>query len=112
MDDELRTMIEENRKLILENQTILQDNQNRITKIQLHIRRTMVGKSIYWIAVILITVGAIYFSRPYIDSAIETYQETRDSLNRSSDFVKTPGTYLKDFELVDRIKNFFNEKES
>lgn len=110
MDEDLRKMIKENRTLLLENREILENTQARVVTIQRHIRRSMIGKTIYWIIVIAITAGAVYFSRPYIDGAIETYQYTRDQINQTSEFVDSPATYFKDIDIAERIKKFFSDE--
>lgn len=107
MEEDLRKLIKENRTLLLENREILENTQTRVNKIQRHLRRSMVGKTIYWIIVITITAGAVYFSKPYIDGAIETYQDTRDRINQTSEMMNDPARYFKDVDIAERINNLF-----
>ncbi len=103
MDQNLQKLIEENNKLLKENLSLTQENSKKIKKIQSHIRRTMVGKALYWIIIISVTIGAFYFSKPYIDNAIQTYDTFRENVDRSSNIINNPGSVFKDVNLVEQF---------
>lgn len=96
-------MVEENNKLLKENLELTRQNQKKIGKIQAHIRRTMVGKIMYWILIIAVTVGAIYLSKPYINNAINTYDGFRENVGRSSEIINNPGTLFKDVNIIESL---------
>lgn len=103
MDQDLRKLIEENQSLLRKNLEISQNNNKKIKKIQSHIRRTMVAKYVYWIIVIGVTASALYFSKPYINDAVDTYNDFRDTVDQSSEIINDPGTLFKDVNVIQRI---------
>jgi len=103
MDQDLRKLIEENNRLLLENLELTRQNNKKIKKIQSHIRRTMVGKALYWILIISITIGAYYFSKPYIDNVRNTYDEFRENLDNSTEFINNPGSVFKDVSIIEKL---------
>lgn len=103
MDQDLRKLIEENQSLLRKNLDISRANQKKIKKIQGHIRRTMVAKYVYWIIVIGVTGGAIYFSKPYIDQAVNTYNDLKSTVDKSSEIINEPGSLFKDVNIIQRI---------
>ncbi len=102
MDQDLRKLIEENNKLLLENLELSRQNNKKIKKIQSHIRRTMVGKTLYWILIIGITFGAYHFSKPYIDNVRNTYNDFRENINQSSEFINNPGSVFKNLSIFEK----------
>ena len=103
MDNDLRKLIEDNNRLLKKNLELTRQNSKKIKKIQSHIRRTMIGKALYWIIVIGVTVGALYFSKPYIDNAINTYDNFKENVDRSSEIINNPGSVFQDVNLVETI---------
>lgn len=103
MDQDLRKIIEENQELLRKNLEISRSNQKKIKKIQAHIRRTMVAKYVYWIIVIGVTVSALYFSKPYINQAVDTYNDFKSTVDRSSEIINEPGSLFKDIDLIQRV---------
>jgi len=103
MDNDLRKLIEDNNKLLSENLALTRQNAKKIKRIQSHIRRTMIVKSLYWIIIIIVTFGAWYFSKPYINNAVKTYGEIKQNLDKTTDFVNNPGSLFKDANLVEQI---------
>ena len=106
MDQDLKKMIEENKKLLLKNLEVARDNQTKIKRIQSHIRRTMVIKTIYWVVIIIVTLSAFYLSRPYIKDAIEQYDSVREDLGKTSNIINNPGSIF-DVNLVNSIERLF-----
>jgi hypothetical protein len=103
MDLDLRKLIEENNKLLIKNLELTRQNHSKIKKIQSHIRRTMIGKILYWLVIIGVTVGALYLSKPYIDNAIDTYDSFRENVDRSSEIINNPGSLFKDVGIIEKL---------
>jgi len=103
MDQDLYKLVKENHKLLLENLDIARENQKKIKKIQSHIRRTMVVKSIYWLIIIAVTISAFYYSKPYIEDAIEKYDTVKENINRSNSIISDPGALFNDINIVERL---------
>jgi hypothetical protein len=107
MDQDLYKMIEENNALIQKNIELTQQNQKKINKIHSHIRRTMIGKIIYWIIIIGVTVGAVYLSKPYINNAIEQYDSIKKNVEQTSNVINNPSSLFDDLNVVNKVNNFF-----
>ena len=103
MDQDLLKKIEENQKLIRENLDIARQNQKKIKKIQSHIRRSMWSKIVYWVIIISVTVGALYYSKPYIKEAVGTYNGIKENLDNTSQIINNPGNLFKDVDLIQSI---------
>ena len=103
MDSDLKKMLEENHALLIENVKISRENQKKIKKIQLHIRRTMVVKTLYWIIIVGVTIGAFYLSKPYINNAVNTYKGLEKNIKQSSQIINDPGTLFKDVNIIERF---------
>jgi len=103
MDQDLRKLIEENNQLIKENLELTRENQKKIKKIRLFIRRTMVGKILYWILIIVITASAFYLSKPYINNAVKSYNELKDKVDRSTEIISDPGVLFKDINIIEKL---------
>lgn len=104
-------MVEDLEKLILENQNLLKENlelskknAKKIKLIHAYMRRTFVAKVIYWIVIVLVTAGALYFVRPYVESAVDTYKGFSEKLNKTSNIIDNPGSLFKD---VGILNSFF-----
>ena len=103
MDQDLKHLIEENRKLILENLEVARDNQEKIKRIQGHIRRTWVIKTIYWFIIVGVTIGAYYVSKPYINDAVDNYNNFRDDVAGAQSAIQDPGSWFRDVDLIERF---------
>ena len=103
MDQDLKSLIKENRKLILENLEVARDNQEKIKKIQAHIRRTLVIKTIYWFIIVGVTIGAYYVSKPYINSAVDSYQSLREDVAGAQSAIHDPGSWFRDVNIIERF---------
>ncbi|MCA9352037.1 hypothetical protein KC866_01450 [Patescibacteria group bacterium] len=103
MDQDFQKILEENNALLKEQGELIRENQEKITKIQLYIRRTMIGKWLYWIFIIAITVSAFYVSKPYIKSAVNTYNDVKDNVDASRSIISDPGSLFKDVNLIERL---------
>jgi hypothetical protein len=103
MDHDLRKILEENQSLLRKNLEISQNNEKKIKKIQSHIRRMMFAKYIYWIIIIAVTGSALYLSQPYINDAVDTYNNVKDTVNQSTEIINDPGTLFRDINIIQRI---------
>lgn len=81
MDHEFKKMMAENQRLLLENLELSRQNSKIIKKIQGHLHQTMIFKTLYWIIIIGMAIGAFYFIRPYVDTIVTTYNQTREYIN-------------------------------
>jgi len=103
MDQDLQKLMQENNRLIKENLELTRQNSKKIKKIQSYIRRTLVGKALYWVVIVGITIGAVYLSKPYINNAIDTYDNFKENVDRSSEIINNPGSVFKGVNLVESI---------
>lgn len=103
MDQDFQKLMQDNNRLIKENLELTRQNSQKIKRIQAYIRRTLVVKTLYWIIVIIVTIGAVYLSKPYINNAIDTYGDFKENLNRSTEIINNPGSVFKDVNLVESI---------
>lgn len=103
MDQDLRKLIEENNAMIQENLELARENKQNIQKIHLHIRRTMIGKWLYWIFVVAITASAFYLSKPYIEDAVESYGNVKENVQQSSEFINNPGSMFRDVGIIEKF---------
>ncbi|MFT6361242.1 MAG: hypothetical protein ACJA2Z_000217 [Candidatus Paceibacteria bacterium] len=103
MNPDLQKLIEENQELIRENLEMTKQNQKKIKKIQSNIRMTMIAKWLYWILIIGLTVGAFYYSKPYINNAIDTYDALKENVDRSTQVISEPGSLFENFNIVQKL---------
>ncbi|MCA9352953.1 hypothetical protein KC901_02110 [Patescibacteria group bacterium] len=103
MDQDLQKLLKKNHKLLLETVEIARDNQEKIKKIQAHIRRTLVIKTIYWFIIVGVTIGAFYVSKPYINDAVENYNNLKNNVDNASGIIQDPGKLFKDVNLIERL---------
>jgi len=65
-EEELQKIVEETRELSLDNNRILHSIQRRD-------RLSLIAKIIYWVIILGIAAGAVYYVQPYIDQLKEVY---------------------------------------
>lgn len=104
MDNETKRMLQEQSAMIQENLELTRKNANHIKKIRAHIRRGFWARIIYWVVIILITAGAIYAVKPYIDNALGQYQQIRSQVEQTSSYIQRPEQFF--------INAFSNEGNS
>ncbi|MBK5215197.1 MAG: hypothetical protein JJE53_00080 [Candidatus Pacebacteria bacterium] len=66
MDQETKQLLEENLKLSKENNEML----NSLIRSK---KQNAIFKAVYWVIIILITIGSYYFIKPYISSLTSLY---------------------------------------
>ena len=103
MDEKDLEILRENNKLLKESLALSKENAKKIKKIHSTIRRTMIAKTIYWLVIIAVTVSALYYTKPYIEGAIDTYENVRDQTNRASEIINEPGSLFNDVNLIEKI---------
>ena len=103
MDQDLFNLIEENNKLLKENLELTQKNSKKIKRIQSYMRRTFIAKILYWLVIILVTAGALYAVKPYVDGALETYNDLQGTIESTSQAIDNPGSMFKDIGLLNQL---------
>ncbi len=66
-------------------------------------RRTLISKLIYWGIIVMVTVGAVYAARPYVQKGIETYRSIRANIREVNGFVEEPAALFKDVEILHKL---------
>jgi len=60
-----------------------EENNEMLKGIRRSMRVSMLFKTIYWVVVIGIAVGAFYLIQPYVDGVTEMYGGIRENLNQA-----------------------------
>jgi hypothetical protein len=94
MDNETKRMLQEQNAMIQETLELARTNAKHIKKIRAHIRRGFWARIIYWVVIILITAGAIYAVKPYIDNALGQYQQIRNQVEQTSNYIQHPEQFF------------------
>ncbi len=95
MDEYLRQLIEENNRLLQENLALTREHTKKIERINRYIRRTILWKILYWGVFVILTVSAYYYSRPFINEAVDSYNSLEEKVSETSDFVKNPNHLIQ-----------------
>ncbi len=101
--DEIKKELEEQRKILEKIERDLEKSKKDIDSIRRYMRRTFVSKLIYWGIIIVITAGAVYAAKPYVQKGIETYRSVRETLESSSEVIEKPASLFKDVEILKKI---------
>lgn len=119
MNGDLQTVIEENNRLLLENLELSKQNSKKIKKIHSYMRRTFFAKILYWIVIILVTVGAFYYIQPHVNRVLESYKNLTEQISTTTGYITNPGSLLPEkldsdslFTDVDLLKSIFGGEES
>jgi len=107
MDEEFIHLIEENNQLLKDNIALTQKNSKKINRIQSYMRRTFIAKIMYWIVIILVTAGALYAVKPYVDTALDTYRGIQEQIESTQDVIDNPGSLFNDVGILNKIKDIF-----
>lgn len=103
MNDDLEKLILENQKLLRENLELSKKNAKRIKQIHAYMRRTFVAKVIYWLVIIAVTAGAVYFVRPYVESAVSSYNNFSETLSKTTEVIDNPGSLFQDVGILNKL---------
>ena len=103
MDQNLINLIEENNKLLKENLELSRKNTKKIKKIQSFMRRTFIAKITYWILIVLVTAGALYAAKPYVEGVVETYNSFQDQISTTSEVINNPSSLFKDIGILNQL---------
>ena len=90
MDDDLKTMIEENNALIKESIDLAKKNAKKIKKVHSYMRRSFVAKITYWGIIILVAAGAFYAIKPRVQKLILKYENLQSQLEKTTNIVTNP----------------------
>ncbi len=66
MDPEIKHLLEENLRLSQENNLLL-------AKVQTYLKWAQITKALYWLLIIGISVGAFYYTKPYLGNLLNIY---------------------------------------
>ena len=81
-------MLEQTRKLAQENNDLLR-SMRRSGRI------SMIMRLLYWVVIIISSVGAYYFIQPYIDSLTGLYSQAQKSINSVQNVTGSLQNFLK-----------------
>jgi hypothetical protein len=95
MDNDLRTILEENNQLLKEVNKRTLENRKKINKIHVIIRRGFIARVLYWIVIIAITVGAYLAIQPWVANLFGQYQGIVDQLNQTNSAIQNPRGLLE-----------------
>ena len=95
MDNDLRTILEENNQLLKEVNKRTLENRKKINKIHAIIRRGFIARVLYWIVIIAITVGAYLAIQPWVANLFGQYQGIVDQLNQTNSAIQNPRGLLE-----------------
>ncbi len=112
MEQDLLEKIEENNELLKETLALAKSNEKKIKKIHAYMRRSFIAKIIYWFLIIAVTAGALYTVRPYVKSAVETYDSLQEKVGKTSDILDEPGKLFKDVGVLNTVFEFFSKKDT
>ena len=78
-------------------------NKKELESIRRYMRRMFVSKVIYWSVIVIITAGAVYAARPYVQKGVETYQSVKSSLDSTSQALGGIQSSFKDVQILQKI---------
>jgi hypothetical protein len=81
-NNELQKILEETRELARENNVMLHSIQRRA-------KIALAFKAFYWIVIILVGIGAIYYIEPYIDQLLKAYNGIIDTQHKMAETTKS-----------------------
>lgn len=79
MDSETKELLKANLELSKENNVLLK----KIRKVQKRIQMT---KTVYWVIVILVALGAYYYVKPYVGRVESLYNQAATNLEEFTNF--------------------------
>lgn len=94
MDPETKKMLQENLRLSKDNNDMLR----KMLRIQ---RWTQIYRVLYWVVILGVSFGAIYFIKPYLNSLLGYYSSISDSV----DTVKQVSSSVPDLKHVQDLLN-------
>lgn len=111
MEPNIVKMIRENNELLKENLNLSQKNTKKIKKIQSYMRRTFIARVFYWIIIVLVTGGALYFVRPYVKKVVHSYSAMQDGIGKTKNILGDPASLFKDVGVLNKVFEVFSEKD-
>jgi len=110
-EEEILKKIAENEKLLKENIAIARANKEQIKKIHAYMRRTFLAKLIYWIFIILITLGVFYVAKPYAQKAVQTYKGFERQIDKTQNFLEKPQTSISEIKFMKALFELFSKND-
>ena len=108
MDPELYELLKENNQLLKESVDLGKENNKKIRKIHASLRRSSTLRSIYWIIIIIITIGSYVALKPYVQNLYDQYNSVVDQLNKTNDVIQDPRSLINEDSF---IHSLFNTEE-
>ena len=92
MDDEIESLLRQTKELVEENNKILKGirRSNRISGF---------FRVIYWVVIIALTIGAVAYIQPYLDSMIKLYNQVEGTNTKITTTQNSLGEGIKEFFL-------------
>jgi len=66
---------------------LTEENNTILHKMRRNARLVGIGRSVYWIILIGVSVGAYYYIQPYLEQLITIYADLQSSANSIQNFV-------------------------
>ena len=98
MDPEVKNLLEENLRLSKENNQLLL----KIRSVQ---RWAQITRALYWVAIIGVSFGALYYLKPYLGNLLNVYTGGVSGVQNISDISKT----LKDQQQIQDLLKELNK---
>ncbi|MCD5390174.1 MAG: hypothetical protein LR005_02225 [Candidatus Pacebacteria bacterium] len=111
MEPDIIKIIKENNELLKENLNLSRKNTKKIKRIQSYIRRTFIARIFYWLIIVLVTGGALYFVRPYVQKAVSSYDSIQSEIETTTNILGDPSSLFKDVGVLSKIFEVFSEKD-
>ena len=99
MDQEIKSLLEENIKISKENNVLLL----KVRSVQ---RWGQITRVLYWFIILAATFGSFYFLKPYLGNILNVYTGDASGINSFSDITKS----LSDKQQVKELLESLNQK--
>lgn len=81
-------MTPEEREIIKKTLELAEENNQMLHSIRRGMFWSRVVRTIYWVVIIGVAIGAFYYLTPYIDSAVNAYGSVKGDLQNFSSLLK------------------------
>lgn len=80
MDPELKRLLEDNL-------TVSYENKEMLKKLVFYQKFNQISRVVYWVIIICIALGALYFIQPFLDNLLNIYGGGMSDLNTIKNFI-------------------------
>ena len=102
------SLLEENNRLLKENHKLSEQNAKKLKRITSNMRRNTIGRIIYWLIIIGLTIGGWYVAKPYVDTLVQGYNKVTDQLNKVSDTLDKAEGFIPSLPTTEPGKDVFS----